>query len=190
MGFILRPLTWSAVRTTQLFAPVVCCEHRGVTDQLARARADLAAGRAWKARDRLDGLLSRRQDAEILDLLATVHQRMLNLPAAGALWFATGRDDEVARKAIAAWRERHGNDSARWRSIPSPVRQGELKSNLRELRQRAGDEERAGEASPSGEGPTHAWIGVVVGAGAVAFVLGVIAMIAVGVTTTVRWIFD
>lgn len=176
-----------------LSAIVFCCEHHGVTDQLARARADLAAGRAWKARDRLDGLLSRRQDAEILDLLATVHQRMLNLPAAGALWFATGRDDEVAREAIAAWRERHGNDSARWGSIPSPVRQGELNSNLRELRQRAADEERAREASPSGEGPTHAWVaivGVVGVVGVVAFVLGVIAMIGIGVVTTIRWVLN
>ena len=42
-----------------------------MTEQLSRARADLASGRAWKARDRLHGVLRDRQDVEILDLLAT-----------------------------------------------------------------------------------------------------------------------
>ena len=73
---------------------------------IARARADLVAGRHWKARDRLDGLLSVRQDSEVADLLATVHYEMHDLPAAGALWFVTGRNDEVARESIAAWRQR------------------------------------------------------------------------------------
>ncbi|RJS47369.1 DUF6584 family protein [Nocardioides cavernaquae] len=73
-----------------------------MTDALARARADLAAGRPWKARDRLTGLLTVRQDPELLDLLATVHFEMQDLPAAGALWFATGRTDADALEAIAA----------------------------------------------------------------------------------------
>ncbi|MET0999596.1 MAG: DUF6584 family protein [Marmoricola sp.] len=93
-----------------------------MTASIARARADLAAGRAWQARDRLNGLLAHRQDAEVLDLLATVHYEMHDLPAAGALWFVTGRDDEMAHASVAAWRDRHGNDEARWLSIPGPVR--------------------------------------------------------------------
>lgn len=101
-----------------------------VNRSLDRARADLKAGRLWKARDRLYGLIRDRQDAEVLDLLATVHNEMHDLPAAGALWFVTGRDDEMALESITAWRERHGNDEARWLSIPSPVRGGVSSQHL------------------------------------------------------------
>lgn len=91
---------------------------------LARAQADLAAGRAWKARDRLQGLLRHRVDFEVLDLLAEVYYDMGDLPAAGALWFVTGRDDERARASVDAWHERHGDGRARWQSIPGSVRRG------------------------------------------------------------------
>jgi hypothetical protein len=72
------------------------CDHRPVTTSIALARADLDEGRAWKARDRLDGLLTTRQDDEVLDLMGEVRFAMGDLPAAGALWFVTGRDDETA----------------------------------------------------------------------------------------------
>jgi hypothetical protein len=110
------------VNQISLAAVRCACHDLRVDDSLARPRADLAAGRAWKARDRLIGTLTHRQDAELLDLLATVHHTMQDLPAAGALWFATGRSDDVAAPAQATWRERHGNDQDRWRSLPAPVR--------------------------------------------------------------------
>lgn len=89
-----------------------------------RARADLAAGRAWKARDRLQGVVADCVDADVLDLLATVYSQMGDLPAAGALWFATGREDEATHTCLIAWRERYGGELAQWRSIPRPVRKG------------------------------------------------------------------
>ena len=59
----------------------------------------------------------------MLELLATVHHDLGDLPAAGALWFVTGRSDEPAQTSIAAWRERHGGPAAQWFSIPSTVRE-------------------------------------------------------------------
>ena len=74
----------------------------GMSDGLARATADLAAGRPWSARNRLNGVLAHRQDTEVLDLLATVHYEMQDLPAAGALWYVLGRDDDAAQRSIEA----------------------------------------------------------------------------------------
>ncbi len=91
---------------------------RGAID---RARLDIEDGRLWKARDRLSGGLVHRQDDEFVDLLATVHHRMGDLPAAGALWFVIGRDDGTARAAIAAWQERCGDELDRYFSIPNPL---------------------------------------------------------------------
>lgn len=168
-----------------------CWEHRGVTDQLSRARADLASGRAWKARDRLHGVLCDRQDDEILDLLATVHQAMLDLPAAGALWFVTGRDDPIARSAVAAWRERHGNAEARWRSIPASVRRGAVTGNLRRLEAEVREGQRVtGRPRPPIEPTTSWWEPIVFGGGAILFILWVIAMICIGMVTTLGWIWD
>ncbi|WP_182377046.1 DUF6584 family protein [Nocardioides sp. WS12] len=93
-----------------------------MTNALVRARADLEAGRAWKARDRLTSVLVTRQDDEVLELLIQVHLQMGDLPKAGALLFVLGREDDVAQEAIAAWRQRFGDGDARWRSIPAPVR--------------------------------------------------------------------
>lgn len=119
--------------------PFLDWDHLRVNDSIARARADLDAGRPWKARDRLTGLLAHRQDLEVLDLLATVHHDMQDLPAAGALWFVTGRDDDNARNSIAAWRERYGSDQVRWRSIPGPIRREVRARDLRSLQEAATD---------------------------------------------------
>jgi hypothetical protein len=163
-----------------------------VTDQLARARSDLASGRAWKARDRLNGILIYRQDVEVLDLLAMVYHSMHDLPAAGALWFATGRDDDLARESIAAWRERFGNDAARWRSIPAAVRRGELGANLTQLKRDASatpySGRRAGRASPL-PAPSW-WEPVVFGGGAILFGLWLVTMIVTGMWTVLRWIWS
>ena len=157
---------------------------------MSRARADLAAGRAWKARDRLTGLLIHRQDEEVLDLLATVHQQMQNLPAAGALWFVTGRDDELARSAIEAWQERHGNDHDRWRSIPAVLRREAQSTELTLLKASAGREVR-GLARVHSEKPYQEtwWEPIVFGGGAIAFVLWVLTMIVIGMWTVIRWIW-
>lgn len=113
-----------------------------MTDVLDRARADLAAGRAWKARDRLTGALRDRQDEALLELLARVHLYMGELPSAGCLFFALGADDDDARAAIAAWRERFSSDEARWYSLPGPVRRSSRARQLVEL-ERASRRERS-----------------------------------------------
>lgn len=87
-----------------------------------RARDDLANDRAWKAHDRLQGLIGQRYDREIVGLLAEAHEAMRNYPAAGALWYVLGRDDDVARHAIAAWHEKCPNDEARLNSLPKRIR--------------------------------------------------------------------
>ena len=77
----------------------------------------------WKARDRLTGALVARADVELLDLLGEVHFRMGDHRAAGAVWFATARDDPDAAVAAAAWPHRYGHDPAQlWCSVPPRVR--------------------------------------------------------------------
>lgn len=161
-----------------------------MTTSLARARADLDAGRLWKARDRLHGLLRDRQDSEVLDLLATVHYEMHDLPAAGALWFVSGRADERASASISAWRERHGNDEARWHSIPSPIRQRAHSQHLSTLEGAA--KRTAAERKPRWDTPgnvyTEAWwepFGAIIFA---VFVIWALAMIGIGMWTVIHWI--
>lgn len=162
-----------------------------VTDALARARADLENGRAWKARDRLTGLLAHRQDPDVLELLATVHQEMQDLPAAGALWFVTGRDDDLARSSIEAWRERYRSDEALWHSIPAPIRREVRAPDLGSLRQAAMSE--AGRFARPRPHPTEEhdeawWEPVVFGGLALAFVVGFVATLGIGLWTLGRWV--
>lgn len=164
-----------------------------MTYSLDRARADHEAGRLWKARDRLHGLLRDRQDEELLDLLATVHLEMGDLPAAGALWFVTGRADESADLAIRAWRERRGSEEARWASIPGPVRHGKLAGHLEELRRAAQLE--ATQPRPVGDGPvsrppvpwraSDALEPLVLWS----ITLALLGLLGIGFWTVVRWIF-
>lgn len=148
-----------------------------MTDALTRARADLEAGRAWKARDRLSGLLVARQDDEVLDLLAHVHHSMGNLPEAGALWFVTGRDDATAREALGAWRERFGNDLARRDSIPGPVRRGR-RDDLRGIQEREARRPRSERDLPPPDG--RDWMFGVSVFGCLFFALSVIALAVIG----------
>jgi hypothetical protein len=119
---------------------------------LARAHADLEAGREWKARDRLSGLLADHYDAEALDLLGEVSYTMRDLPAAGAAWFGTRRRGPEVEAAIEAWRERHNDHFAQmWRSLPRSVREQQGNKRIDALRRRAervegrpGDSARAG----------------------------------------------
>ena len=160
---------------------------------LDRARADVGAGRLWKARDRLNGLLLDRHDDELLDLLATVHFDMGDRPAAGALWFVTGRTDDKAVLAIEAWRERHGGDQARWRSLPNPVRRGPLPKHLDELRRAARRDSRrpapVGHATASVSPRPGRWSAVVGSLVLWSITLGLLGLLGVGFWTVARWIF-
>lgn len=162
-----------------------------MNDAIARAHADLVAGRAWKARDRLNGLLAYRQDVQVLDLLATVHHQMGDLPAAGALWFVTGRADEMARTSIAAWHERYGTDEARWHSVPGPIRRKVRSQRLQSLR---GAARRTTDRTMSEGQPyryTEAWWERILwGGGAIAFLLWVVAMVGIGMFTVIKWIWS
>ena len=65
-----------------------------------RARTDRAEGRLWKARDRLNGVLSARSyDPECLNLLGEIYWEMGGSPAAGRAWYLTTRDDSFAESA-------------------------------------------------------------------------------------------
>ncbi len=78
-----------------------------------RVKADLEAGRLWKARDRLAGVL--RVDPTnqwALDQLGDVHYRMGDLPEAGRAWFLTARTGPEWDAAEAAFYERYGNRPA------------------------------------------------------------------------------
>jgi hypothetical protein len=162
-----------------------------VSDGLARARGDLTAGRPWKALNRLNGVLVHRQDHEVLDLLATVHYEMQDLPAAGALWFVLGRDDEAAHRSISAWLEQHRNNIARWHSIPGPVRRKAGTEQLEDLRRAAGQADKGGtrDIGPVGD-PSARWERIVFGGCAVTVVVWLLAMVGIGMWTVFRWIWD
>ena len=65
-----------------------------------------AAGRPWKARERLRSYVNAfPTDEEALELLGEVHYAMGDLPAAGAAWILCKRDDERTREAIEALRD-------------------------------------------------------------------------------------
>jgi hypothetical protein len=103
-----------------------------------RARADLAAGREWKARERLLGHLAGEYDAEALELLGEVSYAMRDLPAAGAAWFGTARRGTDVDEAVEAWRERYGDHFAQmWSSLPRSVREREGNKRVDALRRRA-----------------------------------------------------
>ena len=105
---------------------------------MQRARADLGAGREWKARERLVGHLAGEFDAEALELLGEVNYAMRDLPAAGAAWFGTARRGQDVDEAIEAWRERHGDNFAQmWSSLPRSVREREGNKRVDALRRRA-----------------------------------------------------
>ena len=156
---------------------------------IQRAHTDLVSGRPWLARDRLVSALRERQDDEIVDLLAEVHEQLGDLPAAGALWFVTGRDDDRARTALEAWRERHPGERARWNSIPSPVRRHVDTHELRALREASARASRARTGPEPQDIPAEAWWErVVFGGGCLISVATVIALIGIGLSTVWSWL--
>lgn len=119
------------------------------SNAVQRARADLDAGREWKARERLVGHLAGEFDAEALELLGEVNYAMRDLPAAGAAWFGTARRGKDVDEAVEAWRERHGDHFAQmWSSLPRSVREREGNKRVDALRRRA--EQVTTPTAPSG----------------------------------------
>ena len=155
-----------------------------------RARADLLAGREWKARERLVGHLAGEFDAEALELLGEVTYAMRDLPAAGAAWFGTGRRGKDVDEAVEAWRERHGDHFAQmWSSLPRSVREREGNKRVDALRRRA-EQAQPPTASPgsahdssSGEGGPDAATVIAV-ALAVLFVVCAV----IGLVTLLGWL--
>jgi hypothetical protein len=163
--------------------PPAAPEHHSGAVQ--RARADLAAGREWKARDRLVGHLADHYDAEALELLGEVHYAMRDLPAAGAAWFGTTRRGKDVDEAVAAWRERHSDHFGQmWRSLPRTVRATEGNKRVDALRRRA--EQQA----PAPTSPPAAADGGVDAAVVIAVLVGVlfVACALVGLVTVLKWI--
>jgi hypothetical protein len=73
------------------------------------AEDEIAAGRLWKAVDRLQGTRAQTPaNPRVLELLGRVHADMGNLPSAGLAWFLTDGKDPRREEAFAAMRERHG----------------------------------------------------------------------------------
>lgn len=108
------------------------------SNAVQRARADLDAGREWKARERLVGHLAGEFDAEALELLGEVNYAMRDLPAAGAAWFGTARRGKDVDEAVEAWREQHGDHFGQmWSSLPRSVREREGNKRVDALRRRA-----------------------------------------------------
>jgi uncharacterized membrane protein YgcG len=139
---------------------------RGVTEEpqtqpssqpsnaVQRARADLDAGREWKARERLVGHLAGEFDAEALELLGEVNYTMRDLPAAGAAWFGTARRGRDVDEAVEAWRERHGDHFAQmWSSLPRSVREREGNKRVDALRRRAEQDRASASATDSSGRP-------------------------------------
>lgn len=82
----------------------VARHYRGVV----RAREDRKAGRLWKARDRLTGVLAEAPaDQETLELLGAVHREMGDLPNAGRYWFLTEKTGPEVDEALAALHDRY-----------------------------------------------------------------------------------
>ena len=155
---------------------------------LERARAEIAAGRLWKARERLAGVIRfDRYDQKVLELLGEVHFSMGDLPAAGRLWFLTERSGHEAESARAALQERYGDDPALiLESIPFsgdleryPVfvrsrldelvtQAGKCGQRLLKARRRARDRHRGRDSGNT--------LGGVAGCLVVAFLLGVLAL--------------
>lgn len=80
------------------------------SEGILRAREDIAEGRWWKARDRLNGVVQALPaDQEALGLLGEVYFRMGDYPAAGRCWSLTDRTDAEAVVALKAFDEYYEN---------------------------------------------------------------------------------
>ena len=128
------------------------------SDVVREARAALATGQAWKARDLLEEHLETERDTEAMKLLGEVLHRMGDLPGAGAAWFATSAKGPLIDEAIAAWRADHDDDfMAMWASIPAAARREPLTPKLSALRAKALEADpKLDDAHPSDTGADRA----------------------------------
>ena len=86
---------------------------------LERARADVAAGRLWKARERLEGSLANdAANQDVLTLLGEISFRMGDLPTAGPFWFLTDAAGHDVAGADAALHERYPTARALFTALP------------------------------------------------------------------------
>ncbi len=86
---------------------------------IERARAEVEAGRPWKARERLEGSLANdATNPDVLDLLGEICSRMGDLPAAGGYWFLTERHGPEVDAATAALHERFPTPAALFSALP------------------------------------------------------------------------
>lgn len=95
---------------------------------LERARRDLAEGRPWEARRRLEGFVgSKGYDRDVLELLGDVCWRMHDVPAAGRFWFFCPTDSDVKRTAIEIFvREAKGRPESVVSRLPRKLRDARL----------------------------------------------------------------
>lgn len=78
---------------------------------LDRARADIEAGRPWKARDRLQAAVAHDPTNQpVLELLSEVYYEMKDLPNAGRFWLLTDRSDPATQTALAEFEARWGGN--------------------------------------------------------------------------------
>lgn len=74
-------------------------------DPVEAARAALAAGRPWEARDRITGVRAHRpHDVEVLAILGDAWWQLGDARRAGRYWFLTDREGPEVDAAVAAWR--------------------------------------------------------------------------------------
>lgn len=152
---------------------------------LARARADLDAGREWKARDRLLGYLAGEYDPEALELLGEVSHTMRDLPSAGAAWFGTTRRGVEVDEAIEAWRERHSDNFLQmWHSLPRSVREHEGNKRVDALRRRVQRDQPQAPVTPQ-EPSTGVDTAVII---AVALAVLFVVCAVIGFVQLLRWL--
>jgi hypothetical protein len=148
----------------------------------------VAAGREWKARERLVGHLAGEYDAEALELLGEVNFAMRDLPAAGAAWFGTARRGTEVDEAVEAWRERHGDQFPQmWSSLPRSVRERDGNKRVDALRRRA---EQARPPAAAHHGGPDGSDGGVDTATIIAIALAVlfVACAVIGLVTVLAWL--
>ncbi|XVX18615.1 DUF6584 family protein [Actinomycetota bacterium] len=167
-----------------------------MSDVLDRARKDLSEGRPWVARARLTGAIANRRDDALVDLLAQVHHEMRDLPAAGRLWFVTGRSDHTALESIAAWQEQSPAPQTRWASIPAPLRDPARSPAMAQLWRdaRDGGDGATRHVGPDGrltradEPVEDGWLDYLGMAGCGLVVLALAALLLIAGWTVVQWL--
>lgn len=123
--------------------------------RVEKARAAVADGAPWRARDLLVRHLEQHRDPDALALLGDVYLGMGDLPAAGAVWFAAGAKGPDVDMAVAAWRERSRDDfPTMWRSLPASVRADPPSARVEALRDRARGLDASIDQPDTGNRPT------------------------------------